>query len=66
MTELVNLSPKVDKEEINLRKREIHPLFPTLVFSSVVDNKKFLSETAKKIMALTKQEGTGDRAGNLG
>ena len=67
MTELVNLSPiKEEKEEINLRKREIHPLFPTFVFSSVVDNKKFLSETAKNIMALTKKEGAGDRAGNLG
>lgn len=65
MTEIVNLSPKKE-DEIQLTKREIHPLFPSLVFSSVIEDAKFLDKLQKSVLKLTKNPDAGTTAGSIG
>lgn len=51
---------------IKVTNNEIFPLFPTMVFSSLVDDKKFLKQIEKDVIELSKDEKEGDRAGNIG
>ena len=66
MTEIVNLSPKVEKSPIKLGDRQIHPLFPTFVFASTIEDKQFLTDLTKSVMKLTKDPDNGNKAGNIG
>lgn len=64
MTEIVNLSPK--QREVSLKERQINPLFPSLVFSAVIDDNEFLDEIQKNIIKMTKDPEAGSRAGEVG
>ena len=64
--EIVNLSPLKDKKESEVANRSITPLFPTLLFTSVVKDDNLLKTLQKEVMKMTKDPDAGTRAGDVG
>ena len=66
MTELVNLTPKkTEKSDSLIVERNIMPLFPTLLFTSVVKDEDLLKDVQKNIIKMTKDPDAGTRNGDL-
>ena len=53
-----------EKEDIKVTDRDIGVLFPSLLFKSRVDDKKFINDVKEKVLALTKDEKAGTLSGD--